>query len=601
MAAKSGPRQRRRGSVRELPSGALQVRVYGGKDALTGKRNELVEVIPPGPRAAVEAEAARTRLLNQVDERRHPRTSATVNQMLDRHFELAKLEPATLSTYLGYAAKHIRPLIGNQQVGALDGGLLFDSFYAEMRRCRDHCDRRPRTDHRTSIDHVCDDRCGPHICRPLGDSTIRQIHFILSGALRKAVRWRWIGSSPIGQAEPPPAPKPDPRPPTAAEAARILREAWVDVEWALLLWVAMVSGARRGELCALRWRDIDLDTGVVWVRRSIWQRSKRLGEKDTKDHQKRRIAVDPDTLVLLVEHRQRCEERAAALDVVLPADAFVFSSAPDGSKYLLPDSVSQRYGDLVRRLGIHTSIHKLRHYSATELISAGVDPRTVAGRLGHGGGGTTTLRYYTAWVSESDQRAASTLAGRMPARPLPGAAVVRARAPHPYERIAALLRDQISAGGLPVGSFLPGQKQLAAEHGVAVGTAHRAAVLLAEEGLVRPVTGRGFEVVRLPEVVVEVPLTPVAEPELAEPGGVVLLDLVVRRAGVEVARFSAEGDPHDPGDLRELLLDAALRRGDAEDELSVYEMNVFRAGEEVLVRTFVASRRRGSAATHARS
>ncbi len=600
MAAKSGPRQRRRGSVRELPSGALQVRVYGGKDAMTGKRNELVVVIPPGPRAAVEAEAARTRLLNQVDERRHPRTSATVNQMLDRHFELAKLEPATLSTYVGYAAKHIRPLIGAQQVGALDGG-LFDSFYAELRRCRDHCDRRPRTDHRTSIDHVCDDRCGPHICRPLGDSTIRQIHFILSGALRKAVRWRWIGASPIGQAEPPPAPKPDPRPPTAAEAARILREAWVDVEWALLLWVAMVSGARRGELCALRWRDIDLDTGVLWVRRSIWQRSKRFGEKDTKDHQKRRIAVDPDTLVLLVEHRQRCEERAAALDVALPADAFVFSSAPDGSKHLLPDSVSQRYGDLVRRLGIQTSIHKLRHYSATELISAGVDPRTVAGRLGHGGGGTTTLRYYTAWVSESDQRAASTLAGRMPVRPLPGAAVASSRAPHPYERIAALLRDQVSAGALPVGSFLPGQKQLAAEHGVAVGTAHRAAGLLAAEGLVRPVPGRGFEVVLLPEAIVEVLPTPVAEPAPTEPAGVVLLDLVVRRAEVEVARFSAEGDPDAPGELRQLLLDAVLRRGDAEDELSAYELDVFRAGEEGLVRTFVASRRRGPGATHARS
>lgn len=129
--------------------------------------------------------------------------------MLDRHFELAKLEPATLSTYVGYAARRIRPLIGSQQVGALDGG-LFDSFYGELRRCRDHCDRRPRTDHRTSIDHVCDDRRGPRICRPLGDSTIRQIHFILSGALRKAVRWRWIEASPIGQAEPPPAPKPIP-------------------------------------------------------------------------------------------------------------------------------------------------------------------------------------------------------------------------------------------------------------------------------------------------------------------------------------------------------------------------------------------------------
>lgn len=594
MAAKSGPRQRRRGSVRELPSGALQVRVYSGKDALTGKRNELVEVIPPGPRAAVEAEAARTRLLNQVDERRHPRTSATVNQMLDRHFEGAKLAPATLSTYVGYAAKHIRPLIGTQQVGALDGG-LFDSFNAELHRCRDHCDRRPRTDHRTPIDHVCDHRCRPHICRPLGDSTVRQIHFILSGALRKAVRWRWIGANPIGQAEPPPAPKPDPRPPTAAEAARILREAWVDVEWGLFLWVAMVSGARRGELCALRWRDVGLDNGVLWVRRSIWQRSKQIGEKDTKDHQKRRIAVDPDTLVLLMEHRQRCEERAAALDTTLPAYAFVFSSAPDGSKHLLPDSVSQRFGDLVRRLGIDTSIHKLRHYSATELISAGVDPRTVAGRLGHGGGGTTTLRYYTAWVAESDQRAASTLAGRMPARPLPGVVVPSSRAARPYERIAALLRDQVAAGALPVGSFLPGQKQLAAEHGVAVGTAHRAAVLLAEEGLVRPVTGRGFEVVRLPATIAEPALTPVAERTPADPAGLVLLDLLVRRAGVEVARFSAEGDPDDPGELRELLLDAVVRRGDVENGLSAYEMDVFRAGETVPVRTFVASRRRGSA------
>lgn len=59
----------------------------------------------------------------------------------------------------------------------------------------------------------------------------------------------------------------------------------------------------------------------------------------------------------------------------------------------------------------------LRHYSATELIAAGVDPRTVAGRLGHGGGGSTTLRVYSAWVPESDRKAASVLAGRMPTRP----------------------------------------------------------------------------------------------------------------------------------------------------------------------------------------
>jgi len=214
----NGPRERKRGSVRKLPSGALQVRVYAGTDAVTGRRNNLEEVIPPGPRAAVEAEAARTRLLNQVDERRHPRTNATVNQMLDRHFELAKLDPSTLDTYCGYAAKHVRPFIGVEPVGALDAD-MFDSLYAEMRRCREHCDRRPRTDHRTPRDHVCDERCRPHRCTPLGDSAIRQVHFILSGALRRAVRWRWIGTNPIGQAEPPAAAKPDPQPPSAPEAA----------------------------------------------------------------------------------------------------------------------------------------------------------------------------------------------------------------------------------------------------------------------------------------------------------------------------------------------------------------------------------------------
>jgi integrase len=105
------------------------------------------------------------------------------------------------------------------------------------------------------------------------------------------------------------------------------------------------------------------------------------------------------------------------LELALSDDPFVFSLAVDGSAHLKPDSVSQRYTRLARRLGISTTIHKLRHYSATELISAGVDVRTVAGRLGHGGGGTTTLKVYAAWVSESDQRAATSLFARLPSRP----------------------------------------------------------------------------------------------------------------------------------------------------------------------------------------
>lgn len=50
-------------------------------------------------------------------------------------------------------------------------------------------------------------------------------------------------------------------------------------------------------------------------------------------------------------------------------------------------------------------------------FSAGVDLATVSGRLGHGGGGATTLRVYAAWVVASDQRAADILAAKMPTRP----------------------------------------------------------------------------------------------------------------------------------------------------------------------------------------
>jgi hypothetical protein len=57
-------KRRTRGTIDELPSGALRVRVFAGKDPVTGRRHDLVEVVPAGPKAASQAEALRTRLLN---------------------------------------------------------------------------------------------------------------------------------------------------------------------------------------------------------------------------------------------------------------------------------------------------------------------------------------------------------------------------------------------------------------------------------------------------------------------------------------------------------------------------------------------------------
>lgn len=494
--AKTAPK-RQRGSIDELPSGALRVRVYAGIDPVSKKRHYLTDVVPPGPKAEKEAEKARTRLLNELDEQRNPRTNSTVGQLIERHLAMSDAEETTLRTYRGYVKNHVLPFLGELKVGAVDAHVL-DSFYADLRRCRIHCNGKKRTDHRTDRKHDCDHRCGPHKCSPLGSSTVRQIHFILSGAFKRAVRWRWVSANPISQAEPPAAPKPDPKPPTASEAARILNEAWRDPDWGSLVWLAMTTGARRGELCALRWRDVQLDKAVLTYRRSIAQDGGETWEKDTKDHQKRRVALDPDTVAVLIEHHDRCGTRATALDVELSADSFVFSGSPDNRTYLLPDSVTQRYGNLTDRLGIDSSLHKLRHYSATELITAGVDVRTVAGRLGHSGGGTTTLRVYSAWVSESDQRAATSLFARMPARPEPVDAAERAKTEprSPYEKLAAQLRAEILAGDWPDGSTLPTLVELAAEHHIAVGTAQRTISLLRTWGLVDVVQGRRATVIR---------------------------------------------------------------------------------------------------------
>ncbi|ANY06906.1 integrase [Pseudonocardia sp. HH130630-07] len=437
--ASSKPR-RTRGNVTWLPSGSARVSVYGGVDQVTGKQIRLRETVPARAtkrETEREADKAVTRLLNQVDERRSPRTEATVNQLIDRWLDVIEVERKTRAGYVGKIEKHIRPTIGRLQVGRVTAETL-DTLYARLRRCRDHCHGEKYIQHRTTAEHVCDEHstrrkcvkiatgdldakckwcsriCRQHVCTPLSAGSVRVVHAILSGAFQRAIRWGWIATSPVDQVDPPSVPRPNPNPPTAEEAAQIMQAAESDPDWSALIWLTMTTGARRGEICGLRWPDVDLERGVVVFRSSIGQIAGDVWEKDTKTHQHRRVTIDPELVLVLMAHRERCEARAAELDTTVRRDGFVFSPAIDGAVQLNPDTVTQRYGRMVKRLGITTHLHCLRHYSATELIAAGVDIRTVAGRLGHAGGGSTTLRTYTAFVLESEQRSAAALASRRP-------------------------------------------------------------------------------------------------------------------------------------------------------------------------------------------
>src|SRR6266542_3579915 len=329
--------------------------VYAVTDLRAGRERYVCEAA--GTCGA--AEVALTRLRGQVDEDRHPKSAVTLGPAVAQWLEVAKLEDTTCERDEDLIRIYIGPTFGDLAAGKLDAELL-ERFYARLQRCRTLCNGRPSAS---------------HTCRPLSSSSVRKIHFIISAALERAVRWRHLGVSRAALVVVPASAQTEPDPPTVEEAARILSEAWaVEPEWGLLLWLTMVTGSRRGEVSALRWRDLDSARGLLVIRRSNAHPKAGVKEKETKTRQQRRVALDPQTLELLTVHRGRWEQRCADLGCELEPTAYLFSPAPDGSTPWPPRSLTQRYGRLAKKLKLRsTRLHSLRHYSATELIAAGVD------------------------------------------------------------------------------------------------------------------------------------------------------------------------------------------------------------------------------------
>jgi integrase len=415
----------RRGSERiqgniEARGDSLRVRVYAGPDPVTGRPVYLRETVY-GTDDAARRTARRTlnRLVAAAEKARRPSSAVSLSQVIDEWLRVVEHEDSTRETYLGYIERTINPSLGPMSIAKLSVRHL-ETLYAELRRCRARCDRKPFIEHKADGEHDCVKvKCKPHVCKPMAASTVRQIHAIISGALSAAVRWDWLESNPARMAQRPKQKPPEPDPPSPTEAARLVDEAFrMDEDWGTLVWLVMTTGLRRGEVCILRWSRVDLDVGEIEIRSSYRLRKGVGTEKDTKTHQMRRIALDTETVVLLRELKDRWRARLVDLGLELTDDMYVFTGYRQTVPTVpySPHGVSSRYKDMADRLGIDTHIHALRHYSATELLSAGIDLRTVAGRLGHGGGGATTLRVYAAWVAASDRKAAEILGSRMPKR-----------------------------------------------------------------------------------------------------------------------------------------------------------------------------------------
>ena len=153
--------------------------------------------------------------------------------------------------------------------------------------------------------------CQQHACKPMSKSTIHCIHSILSGAFDAAQRWEWVDFNPAESAKPPTVmqkKRPATPPPVIVEMIRQARSSGQNAI-ALYVWLVAITGVRRGELCAVQVRDIDLDNGVLHVAFNYVVKGRRKVRKDTKTHQDRHIAIDPVTCALAALHRQPAPRR----------------------------------------------------------------------------------------------------------------------------------------------------------------------------------------------------------------------------------------------------------------------------------------------------
>ncbi|MGH9920157.1 MAG: tyrosine-type recombinase/integrase, partial [Nitrososphaerales archaeon] len=248
----------------------------------------------------------------------------------------------------------------------------------------------------------------------LSSSRVRRIHAVVHSALEQAVAWDLLMFNPASKASPGRVDSPEIYTPEVEEVLDLMKAAdEQDPDFAAFLLLAAVTGARRGELCALRWNDFDVEGAALRIARAI-----ALGLDGPVERQKpktrssvRTIALDAGTIAVLELHRARCAERALGCGASLPKSAFIFSDEVDGSIPWRPDSTSRRFRVLRQKAGLDEGIHlhSLRHFVVTTLLSGGVELPEVAGRVGHAGGGKTTLAVYSHFRQARDREAADLL------------------------------------------------------------------------------------------------------------------------------------------------------------------------------------------------
>jgi integrase len=223
----------------------------------------------------------------------------------------------------------------------------------------------------------------------LSKRTVLHHHRILREALEQAVKWQILPRNPADAVEAPRPNRIEMRSLNDAQIKTFLAASEGNKLLRMAILLALTTGLRRGEILALRWRDLDLDSSVLAVRQSLEETKKELTFKEPKTAKSRRtVALPAMTVEALRKHRA---DQARIRLQLGPAyqDSDLVCAQPNG-RPLHPRSLTHAFIGLVAREKLpKVRFHDLRHSHATLLLQQGVHPKVVSERLGHSTVGIT--------------------------------------------------------------------------------------------------------------------------------------------------------------------------------------------------------------------
>ena len=328
-----------------------------------------------------DAEKELRRRLTAIDKGMHVDPSAlTVAEYLDEWLDgvaPATVAPKALERYRGLCKNQIGPHLGNAQIQKL----------------------RPAD---IAAWHQALGKTGISV------GSIRLAHGILRTALAHAAAVELVERNVAALIKPPTVARTEVEILNAEQIADVVRKLEGHSVYPIAV-LAIGTGARRGELAALRWSDIDLDAATVRIERALEKITGSIRVKAPKSAAGRRTVSLPAFAVdaLRNHRRQTLELRIAVGAGALPADAPVFGDLE--GNWPNPQCISEGWRDAVKSRALpKVTLHALRHSHASALIAAGLDVVTVSRRLGHASP-ALTLSIYSHMFRNKDAEAAAAI------------------------------------------------------------------------------------------------------------------------------------------------------------------------------------------------